>query len=120
MKYFKEDLIQIYRNERLMLILMIINLIGAVALLIFSVVNLNPAGTVVKIGYGDIGGYQDGTWTEMFAFPILAIILGVFHNLIAMKIFHKRGAGMTKFFLIITAVIIVGAFIVLTRLVKEG
>lgn len=120
MKNFKEDITQIYHNERFMLILMIINLLASVALLIYSLVTLNPSSAVVKIGYGDIGGYRDGSWFDMFAFSILAIILGVFHNFIAVRIFHKRGAGMTKFFVITTTVLIIGTFIVLFRILKEG
>ena len=56
----------------------------------------------------------------MLVFLVLAIILGVFHNFIAMRIFRKRGAGMTKFFLLTTSALIIGAFILLIRLTGEG
>ena len=56
----------------------------------------------------------------MLTFLILAIILGIFHNIIALRIYHKRGAGMTKFFLLTTSLLIIGAFIVLARLTGEG
>lgn len=102
-----------------MLVLMILNLLGAIALLIFSLVTLNPSTSVVKIGYGDIGGYRNGSWADMFAFPILALIFGILHNFIAVRVFAKRGAGMTKFFLITTSALIVGAFIVLLRLLEK-
>ena len=116
MKYFAEDLKLIYSTERIMLILMIANLLASIALLILGLVSLSPASPMIKIGYGDIGGYRDGPWTEMFVFPLLAIILGVMHNFIALRIFHKRGASMTKFFLLTTTTLIIGAFIVLIRL----
>ena len=54
---FKEDFIKIYQTERGILILMILNLLLSIALLVFSLINLNPNSAVVKIGYGDIGGY---------------------------------------------------------------
>lgn len=120
MKDFKEDIKKIYKNERLMLIMMILNFLASIALLIFSFIKINPASSVVKVGYGDIGGYRDGSWTDLIAFPLLAILFGILHNFIAVRIFHKRGAGMTKFFLITTTVLIIGAFIVLARLVQEG
>lgn len=120
MKYFAEDLKKIYAEERIMLILMILNIIASIALLVFSIVNLNPNVAVVKIGYGDIGGYRDGSWLDLLAFPILAIIFGIFHNLIALKIYHKRGAGMTKFFVLTTSSLLAGTFIVLIRLLREG
>ena len=103
-----------------MLVLMLLNVIASAALLIFGIASLNPNVAVVKIGYGDIGGYRDGSWVDLLAFPILAIIFGVFHNLIALKIYHKRGAGMTKFFVLTTSTLIAGAFIVLIRLLREG
>lgn len=120
MKNFTEDFKKIYQSERIMLILMIANLFAALILLIYSLATLNPNSAVVKIGYGDIGGYRDGTWADLLAFPLLALIFGIFHNLIAVKIFHKRGAGMTKFFLLTTTTLIAGAFIVLVRLLQEG
>lgn len=120
MKTYFEDLKKIYFEERWMLILIILNLVVSIALFVFSIVRLNPNSAVVKIGYGDIGGYRDGSWTDLIAFPILAILFGVLHSFIAVKIYHRRGAGMTKFFLITTSMLIVGAFIVLIRLLKEG
>ena len=120
MKTFKEDFVKIYRTERGILILMIINLLLAVALLVFSLINLNPNSAVVKVGYGDIGGYRDGSWADMLAFPLLAIVLCILHNLLALRIFHKRGGGMTKFCLITTTALIAGTGLVLIRLLGEG
>lgn len=120
MEYFTSDLKKIYREERLMLVLMIINLLFSLIVFVFSIIKLNPNSAVVKIGYGDIGGYRDGSWMDMLAFPILALVFGILHNLIAIKVYHKRGAGMTKFFLITTTALIIGTFIVLIRLLKEG
>lgn len=120
MKTFKEDFIKIYRTERWLLILMILNFLLSVILLVFACLKLNPNASVVKIGYGDIGGYRDGAWTDMLAFPLLAILFGIFHNLLALRIFNKRGGGMTKFFLITTTALILGSFLVLIRLLGEG
>ena len=120
MKTFKEDFIKIYQSERSVLILMILNLILAIALFVFSIINLNPSSTVVKIGYGDIGGYRDGTWMDMIAFPILAVLFGILHSFLALRIFHKRGGGMTRFFLVVTTALILGSFLVLIRLLGEG
>ncbi len=117
---FKEDFINIYKSERGILILIIFNFLFATTLLVFSLMNLNPESSVVKIGYGDIGGYRDGSWTNLLAFSILAIIFGLFHSLIALHIFHKRGGGMTKFFLITTTALIASTWLVLMRLLGEG
>lgn len=120
MKNLGEDLKNIYRNERVMLFLMIFNFLIAVVLMIFSIMNLNSNSAVVKIGYGDIGGYRDGAWTNMLVFPLLAVLFGVLHNFLALKIFRQRGSGMTKFFLITTTMLILGAFVVLVRLLGES
>lgn len=119
MKDFGDLIKQIYREERFMFILMIFNSVLSIVLFVIGVVNLNPSAAVVKVGYGDIGGYRSGSWADMLTFPILAIIFGIFHNLVAVRIFKKRGAGMTKFFLITTTVLIIGAGIVLLRLLEK-
>mgnify|MGYP007070338116 CR=1 FL=1 len=85
MKNFKETIGEIYRNERGLLIVMLLNTVFALVLLIFSLIKLNPNAAVVKIGYGDIGGYRDGAWVDMLAFPLLAVVFGVLHNFLALK-----------------------------------
>lgn len=117
---FKEDFAKIYQTERGILLLMAFNLILSIAVIVFSIINLNPNAAVIKIGYGDIGGYRDGTWVDMLAFPILSFILGVLHSLLAVRIFHKRGSGMAKFFLLTTTMLILGTFLVLIRSLGEG
>lgn len=120
MKNAREAITKIYQNERGIVMIMLLNLLLSIALIVFSLIKLNPNAAVVKVGYGDIGGYRDGTWVDMLAFPLLAIIFGVFHNLLTLKIFQKRGGGMAKFFLIITSALILGTFLVLIRLLREG
>ena len=117
---FKDDIVAIYRTERGILLLIIINLLLSIGLLAFSLINLNSGNTVVKTGYGDIGGYRDGSWMDMLSFPLLAVIFGVLHGLLSLRIFRKRGGGMAKFFLIVTTALIVGTFLVLIRLLGEG
>ena len=120
MKTIKEDFIELYRNERGIILLMIINFILAAGVCVFAIIRLNPSSPVVKIGYGDIGGYRDGSWFDMFAFPLLAIPFGAIHTLLATRIYHQRGSGMTKFFLLVTTCLIIGTLLVLIRLLKEG
>lgn len=120
MEDLKTDFKKIYQTERIMLVLMIINFVASLALAIFSLTKLTPSASVIKVGYGDIGGYRDGSWTDLIAFPLLAILFGILHNLIALRVYHQRGSGITKFFLITTATLIAGTFVVLIRLVQEG
>lgn len=120
MKDLPADIKKIYQNERLTLVMMILNFLLALGLAIFGFIKLSPNASVVKVGYGDIGGYRDGSWTDLIAFPLLAILFGILHNLIAVRIYRRRGAGMTKFFLSLTTMLIVGAFTVLIRLTQEA
>ncbi|MBQ2660506.1 hypothetical protein IJF93_00275 [Candidatus Saccharibacteria bacterium] len=120
MNIFKEDIAEIYHSERGILASMILNILLSIGLLIFSIIHLNPNSAVVKIGYGDIGGYRDGSWVDMIAFPLLALTFGVIHTFLTLRIYHKRGSGMAKFFLIITTALILGTFCVLVRLLGEG
>ena len=120
MKHFKEDFIEIYHHERGLLLLMVLNLLIAIVFCVFAIVHIDPSSAVIKIGYGDIGGYRDGTWGGLLAFPLLALILGVLHGLLALKIFHKRGSGMAKFFLMTTTALILGTFLVFIRLIGES
>lgn len=120
MKGLKEDFLNIVRSDKAVLVLMILNFLLAVLLLVLSLINLNPNSAMIKTGYGDIGGYRDGSWTNQFTFSLAAILFGILHNLLALKIFRKRGAGMAKFFLVTTAMLILGAFVVMFRLLKEG
>ena len=120
MKTFREDFVALYRKDRIAIILMIFNLLLSIGLTIFSIINLNPNTAVVKIGYGDIGGYRDGNWFDLLAFPLLALTFGILHSLLALRIFHKRGNVMAKFFLIITTALILGTLLVLIRLLGEG
>ena len=120
MSNFKADFIKIYQTERGIVLLMAFNFLLALGLLIFSTITLNPAASVVKIGYGDIGGYRDGTWISLLAFPLLALTFGILHSFLALRIFHKRGGGMAKFFLLTTTCLILSTLLVLIRLLGEG
>ena len=134
MTTMRESLKEIAKKEHGVLWLMVLLGLSAIVLLIYSLLSLNVSSSVVKVGYGDIGryqggewssmansgGYQDGNWIAMLAYPILAVILGVLHNLLAVKLYGKRGAGLTKVFLATSIGLVVGTFIVLARLSGKG
>ena len=120
MKYLKADFREICHTERGILVNIILNLLLSVILLVVALANLNPNSAVIKIGYNDISGYRDGTWENMLAFPLLALIFGVIHSFLALRIYHKRGSGMAKFFLLTTTGLIIGTFVVLIRLLGES
>ena len=116
----KKTFLTVYREQKWLLAFMAINFLFSVFVFIYSVLAINPTSAVVKIGYGDIGGYRDGAWTNMLAFPILAVLFGVVHNFLALKIFERRGDGMAKVIVGVSFLLLVGAFVVLLRLLGEN
>lgn len=118
MRLLKADFKEICRSERGIVAQMSLNFLLSAVLLVFAFVHINPNIGTVKVGYSDLVGYRDGTWDNLLAFPILAIVFGIFHSILALRLYHKRGSGMTKFFLVVTSFLILGTFLVLLRLTE--
>lgn len=134
MKNYGQHFGEIVREHKGLFSLMVLLAVVCLVLLIMSLVTLKPSTAVVKVGYGDIGsfagedlvemrtagGYRDGSWVDMLAFPLLAIILGIVHNLIAIRLCMKRGESVAKAFILISIGVALGAILVLVRLLGEG
>ena len=134
MKKILESLKEVFEKHKMLILVMAILLVVSIALLIFSLLNLGSNATVVKTSYGDIGryqggewssmansgGYHDGVWAERLAYSMLAIIFGVFHNLLAVKLYEKKGVGLALLFVILSIIVTVATFIVFGRLLGEG
>ena len=133
MKSIPENFKKIFESHKWLLMAQTVLLVASIALFIFSIFNIGSNATVVKTSYGDIGryqggdwssmansgGYHDDVWTERFAFPLLAVVFGILHNLLAIKIFEKKGSGMAGYFVIYSIVLVSATFIVLGRLLGE-
>ena len=105
MKDLAKDLKEVYVKHRTMFTLMVVVTIFSIILFIYSIVNLHPNASVVKVSYGDIGryqggewssmsnsgGYHDGPWQAMLVYPMFALLFGILHNVIALRIFRKKG-----------------------------
>lgn len=96
---------------------MLILFVMGLAFFIFSLFCLRPGTPVANIGYSDLEGYRSGAWGNLLAFPLLAILFGILHNFLAMRIYQKRGAGLAQVFVVISIFLLIGAFIVLLRLI---
>lgn len=109
------------------MIAMIVLLVMSVVFLIFSLTMLRPQNTVVIVGYGDVygeiaglsGGYRRDSWMNVLAFPALAVIFGVVHNFIALRVYRKYGRDAAMMVVVGTMVLIVGAVAVMLRLAGE-
>jgi hypothetical protein len=134
MKNIPENFKKIFESHKGLLAFQVILLVFSIALLIFSLLNVGSNATVVKTSYGDIGnyqggdwssmansgGYHDSVWTERFAYPILAVVFGILHNLIAIRIFEKKGAAVAFYFVLISIFMVIATFVVAGRLLGEG
>lgn len=118
---------EISRKQKGLMFAMIALLVLAAIFLVVSLVTLRPQGTVVIVGYGDVygemaglsGGYRRDSWLNMLAFPVLAVIFGVVHNVIALRVYRKYGKNMALLVVYATILMIVGAFTILLRLLGE-
>lgn len=134
MKKLVEQVKQIYAEDKWLFFGMVALIVMGLVLLVVSLVNLSPDAAVVKTGYSDIGsyqggewtemqaagGYRDGSWTSLVTFGMMAVILGIVHPLIAVKLYSKRGSGMAMTLVLISMFLIILTRIVLGRLLREG
>lgn len=134
MKDLVKDLKEVYVKHRSVFTLMAVMTIFSIILFIYSIVNLHPNASVVKVSYGDIGryqggewssmsnsgGYHDGAWHAMLVYPLFALIFGVLHNVIALRLYRKKGDKVASIFLVVTIAVILFAILILWRLLGEG
>lgn len=120
MKEIKESFKEIAKKHHGLFWGMILLFVSSLGLLITSVVTLNPSVSVANVGYGDIGGYRTGSWANMLTFAVFAIIIGVLHNFLVIRIFSKRGEGLARVLILFSMLLVISAFIVLIRLLGEG
>ena len=120
MKELKKSFKEIYKEQPALLRMMLFLFALGMALLTYALFSLQPNNAVVKIGYGDVSSYRDGAWTEMLAFVVLGVILGVMHNALVVKIYAKRGASMAKVVVICSILLALMAILTLMRILGDG
>jgi len=102
------------------IVLMTLTAVVAIVLLVVMFAMISSAGTITRTSYGDIGGYKEGNARALFVFPAMVAMMGVLHNILAVKILKKNGAAMAKIFLFATIVVMAGGLVAMTRLLGEG
>lgn len=118
---------EVAKKQKPLMLAMIILAMMSVLLLVFTFFTLKPQNTVVIVGYGDVygeiaglsGGYRRDSWMNMLAFPLLAIIFGVVHNFLALRIYRKHGRDLALTFIGVTMLLVVATFVVILRLTGE-
>lgn len=118
---------EIARKQKPLMIAMIVLLVVSAILLVFSLTTLRPQNTVVIVGYGDVygeiaglsGGYRRDSWMNMLAFPALALIYGLLHNVMIMKVYRKYGRDTAMMVAVASILLVIGTFVIIFRLLGE-
>lgn len=118
---------EVARKQKPLMIAMIVLMVASAILLVFSLTTLRPQNTVVIVGYGDVygeiagisGGYRRDSWMNMLAFPVLALIYGVLHNLMILKVYRKYGRDLAMMIAVASVLLVVGTFVIIFRLLGE-
>lgn len=119
---------EIVREQKGLLAAMIGLAVMSLILLVIALVTLRPQATVVITGYGDAygelagltGGYRRESWLNMLAFPILALLFGVVHNFLAVRVYKKYGRDAALVLVVVTMLLVVATALVIFRLLGEG
>ena len=133
MKDIRAGFKKIFREDKGLLVAMLVLFGLGVLLVLHTLINFKAGGTTMYIGYSDIGGftggdplslwnsggYRTGGWAEMAVFPILGLVLGVLHNLFAIQVYERRGRGFAITMVLLSILVAVGAFVLLLRLLGE-
>lgn len=133
MKEIRAGIKKIYRDDKGILVGMLVLFGLGVLLILHTLIHFKAGGTTMYIGYSDIGeftggdllslwnsgGYRTGGWSEMAVFPILGVVLGVLHNLFIIQVYERRGRGLAIAMLLVSVLVAVGAFVLLMRLLGE-
>lgn len=105
----------VQRQQRGLLLAMGILAVMSLVLLVVTLVNLRPQNMQIYIGYSDIDSYQKGSWVNMLTFAVLAVVFGLLHNLLTLKVFQKYGKDSALVVVFATMLLVVGAMVMLLR-----
>ena len=121
MQELKETLTEIVLKQKLLFVLMLLLFFVSAGLLVFSIVAMSSSSTLIA-GYGDLEtyGYKFGGWLDAWVFPVLAIVLGVVHNLLVVRVFREKGKSWAQVVVVASILLAIGALIVLGKLLGEG
>jgi hypothetical protein len=114
MKEIVANFKKIYANDRWLLVAMFFLFLVSFALEVFVFFALRPTSVMIRTGYADIGGYRDGKWHYMLSFMVLGAIVAIINNILAAKVYGKKGAGVSALFIFasIGVIILAGIYVI--------
>lgn len=118
---------EIYRKQKGLMVAMLalLALSGVIAIVLLFV--LHPKNSVVIVGYGDVygelagltGGYRRDSWLNLLAFPLLVVIVGAVHNVLAVRIYQKYGKETALMVIFASMLLLAGVLVIVFRLIGE-
>ena len=121
MKELVADFGEIYRNDRRVLVAMVVLMLAGVVLFLLPILNINPAVSKIWARYSDIdSGYAEGSWWYILSFSVLALLLSVGHCMLGAKLYVKRGASVALFFVILSTGMVLLAAAFLLKILGRG
>ena len=121
MKELAEDFRTIWKKDKRLFVWMGAQFIMGVWLFLLPIINLNPNRPKVWARYSDISsGYAQSDWWYLISFSVIAIVLGIGHNLLSAKLYGKRGGDIARLFLGVSIIITIVAIRFLLSLIGES
>jgi hypothetical protein len=104
---------KIYEHDRWLIVAMVFLFLTSFVLITLTFFALRPNSVMIRTGYADVGGYRDGTWQYLLTFMIFGFITGIVHNILAAKVYGKKGSGASALFIFasIGLVILAGIYL---------
>ena len=125
MKNNKKELIndfrKVYRKQHEVVVAMIALFISNVVLFLIPIFNLNATLPKIRVRFSDVYDkiFEQAGWYYLLAFSILAVVIGIGHNLIAARIASRQGKHPALIFLTLSLLITAFAICFLLKILNE-
>jgi|GEM_PF-2553742 len=105
-------------NNRKLLVAMIFLFVASVVFVVIAIINIQPSNIQIPVRQtGHLGdGFYFAHWYYLYTFPFLGIVFGVLHNILAAKIYGKKGAQIAAIFVAVTFVLLLVTVITMARI----
>lgn len=118
---------EVARKQKGLMALMILLTVMSGLVLVVALITMRPPNVMPVVGYVDIygqltgrsAGYRNDAWWNMLAFPVLAVLFGTVHNVIALRAYRKYGKEIAMMVVLMTILLVVGDIVVMLRLLGE-
>ena len=121
MNSLSKDFKEVAKKDKKFFIWMLVTFLSSAVVFVIPLLNLSSTRVKIISGYSDIGsGYWRSDWWYLISFSIIALAVGVGHNMISVLIHTRYGKDVARLFLGISCAILAFAAFFLMHIVEEG